>query len=235
MSADQSRIGRSNVSRSKAHERRIAHLLTDWSGVPFRRRRVEGRDTAVRVVELVADVIPCVGDFHFSIEAKCGRDFSLDGLMATPLVSCFTGWWHQACYDAQLVSGDLGRTVLPMMFFKPHPNWDWVAFSASAINLLCPKLSSHSDPDGAPANVVPGGAGKLWFPHLLFDAFAWLGEISGNVSHSKKHKKLVKLQLDAVVICRWRDFATSVMPESAFVKFPSAAVLASVGAGAVEG
>ena len=61
-----SRIGRSNVKTAKVHERRVAHLLADWSGVPFRRRRVEGRGNAVRIVELVADVIACAGDFHFN-------------------------------------------------------------------------------------------------------------------------------------------------------------------------
>ena len=37
---EMSRIGRSNVRRSKSHERRVAHLLTEWAGVDFRRRRV---------------------------------------------------------------------------------------------------------------------------------------------------------------------------------------------------
>jgi len=236
-----SKVGRSNVRTSKVHERRCARLMTAWSGVPFRRRRVEGREGAVRIVELVADVIPCVGDFHFSIECKKGKDFSFEGLMMNPAGSQFTEWWHQACYDAKLVTGDMRRPILPFMFFKPHPNWDWVAFSTKALGVLRPRqllpglsqqvLARTVPPDYvATYSDVAGDSlwNSLWFPHLRFDAFGWLGDIEGNVSHSKKHKKLVKLPLDPVFICRWRDFAANVAPDSSFLKFPDAAELASV-------
>ncbi len=56
--AQQSKIGKSNVRRSKGHERQVAHYLTDWSGQEFRRRRVEGRDVTVIERESTADVIP---------------------------------------------------------------------------------------------------------------------------------------------------------------------------------
>lgn len=204
--ADHSAIGKSNVRRSKTHERRIAKLLTEWSGVQFRRRRVEGRDSAVRVVELVADVIPCEGDFHFSIEAKCGKKFSLDALMANPTKCLFTDWWHQACYDAQLISGDLNRIIYPLMFFKPHPNWDWVAFSSYSLRVI--KQVGRLD-------------AELTFPHLSFDAFSFIGPIEGDVSHSKKNEKLVKIDLDPVIICRWYDFANNIDPVSTFVSYPN--------------
>lgn len=211
-----SKICSSSVKTSKVHERRVATLLSEWSGVKFRRRRVTGRDGAMRMVEMVADVIPVVGDFKFSIECKKGKDFSLDGLMTNPSGSCFTHWWHQACYDASLVSGDLKRTIYPMMFFKPHPNWDWVAFSANS--MLDIKGGSNVNELVLEAN--RRGDRKWWFPHLLFDNFGFMGQIECDVSHSKKHPKMVKLDLDPVVICRWRDFESFVCSHSAFSRFP---------------
>lgn len=207
---EQSKIGRSNVRRSKSHERRIANLLSKWSGVEFRRRRVEGRENAVRIVERTADVIPCVGDFHFTVEAKCGKGFSFDNLMDRPHTSLFSEWWHQCTYDAMLVSRDFKRTIYPMVFFKPHPNWDWVAISAYAINVLRPAKPIEF--------ALP--VESLWFPHIRFNAFAWLGEIEHNISHSKKNVKLFPLRLDPVIFCRWHDFAANVSPESAFFEFP---------------
>jgi hypothetical protein len=68
----------------------------------------------------------------------------------------------------------------------------------------------------------------LVLPHLYFGAFDWVGPVSGNVLHSKKNKKLVELQLDPVVMCRWRDFASAVRPESAFLNFPDDAAITSV-------
>lgn len=216
--ANFSKTGKSNVRTAKAHERRVAKLLASWSGVPFRRRRVEGRDSAVRVVELTADVIPCAGDFKFSIECKKGKDFSLDSLMANPTGSLFTNWWHQSCYDAQLLTGDLKRPIFPMMFFKPHPNWDWVAFSAHAIDTLRSQQ---------PLTIIlPDN--QLWFPHLRFDMFGLLNSIVGDISHSKKNKKLVGLKLDPLVICRWRDFELNVAPQSAFAVFPTAETLTTL-------
>jgi hypothetical protein len=191
-----SEIGKSNVRRSKNHERHVAHLLTAWAGVPFRRRRVEGRDTAVRAVEMVADVIPCVGDFYFTIEAKCGKGFSFDALMWSPKTCLFTEWYHQAAYDAKLLSDDKGYKIFPMVYFKPIPAWDWVAFPVSAMSILF---------DSCPA-----------FPHLRTSVYHNLGPISCNISHSKKNKNMVALQLEDVIICRWKDFAKAVPPGMAF-------------------
>ncbi len=212
-----SKVGKSNVRTGKAYERRVAHLLTDWSGVPFRRRRVEGRDSAVRIMELVADVIPCIGDFHFAIECKKGKDFSLDNLMSNPPGSLFTTWWHQACYDSQLISKDMDRVIHPMLFFKPHPNWDWVAISSLAVPHLVAKPG---------ISVLPGQT--VWFPHLRFDHYASMGPVEGDVSHSKKNKKLVSIELDPVIMCRWRDFEANVLPHATFANFPTADQLAKI-------
>lgn len=203
--AEMSRIGKSNVRRSKSHERRVAHLLAEWTGRMFRRRRVEGRDSTVVERESTADVIPVVGDIHFSIEAKCGEPTSLNGLLANPYNNQFTKRWHQTCYDAQLMTKVFNRHVYPLLFFKPHPSFDWIAISSLAFvnGVLLPKN---------------GGDSPLhcWFPNFEFH-YRW-GEISHNISHTKNKKNHVKvpLILDNAIICRWSDFAASVNPDSFF-------------------
>lgn len=199
MAADFSKIGKSNVNRSKSHERNVAKWLTEWAGVEFRRRRVTGRDTATRMVEATADVIPVQGDFLFSIEAKCGKGFTFDSMFAGLDTCKLTAWWHQTCYDAQFASVDRGRTIYPMLFFKPAIQSNWVAFSAAAVPALRPKVQ---------------GAGTLDFPHVKFDGYSRAGEIAGDVSHTKK-PKIVKILLDDVIFCRWKDFADHIDPASA--------------------
>lgn len=211
-----SRVGKSNVRTAKCHERRIAKLLTEWSNRPFRRRRVEGRGDDIKVVEGVADVIPVEGDIIFAIEAKKGKDFSLDGLMLNPAGARFTEWWHQASYDAQLLTEKTGITRYPMLFFKPHPNWDWIAvpFTVFQQNILTPCMSCQDE------YTVRRKSSEVWFPHIHFDAYSWVGPIEHNISRSKnKNNKVMKaLELQPVVMARWRDFERFVDPDSMFVQ-----------------
>lgn len=211
-----SKIGKSNVSTSKAHERRVKSLLTDWAGREFRRRRVEGRGDDVAVVEGVADIIPIDGEVIFAIEAKKEKDFSLDGLLANPRDNHkFTKWWHQTCYDADLLTKKSGTKRYPLLFFKPHPNWDWVAVDCEVftkgilrpLNKEC-HLGTGSTLDGR----------LVWFPHISFDAYSWVGSVTKNVSRSKKNPVMVGLQLAPCIMCRWRDFAANVDPESIFIQ-----------------
>ncbi len=132
-------IGRSNVRRSKAHERSVAKYLTEWSGVPFRRRRAEGRGELVVEVEGAADVIAVGADCIFSIEAKCGTGFSLDHLLADPPAALFTEWHHQSSYDAAIMSASRQRPVYPMIFFRPYSGANWVAFPVEVALVLRPK------------------------------------------------------------------------------------------------
>lgn len=224
--ANQSRVGKSNVSRSKNHERTVAAYLTEWSGREFRRRRVEGRDVTVIERESTADVIPVKGDIHCSIEAKCGEVQTFAALMDNPKGTKFTEWWHQACYDVSLVQKVFNRPFYPMMFFRPYLNQNWVAVSARLF-----QNGILSPPKDHPAYVewhktllkeANGGSYRVWFSHLLFDAYGRLGDISFNVVRTKKkaNYRYVPLQLDAMVICRWKDFAANVDPRSFFLDCP---------------
>jgi len=209
-----SKIGKSNVATGKCHERRIAKLLTDWSGRPFRRRRVEGRGDDVKVVEGVADVIPVEGDILFAIEAKKGKDFSIDGLMLNPIGARFTEWWHQSSYDALLLSEKTHIIRYPMLFFKPHPNWDWIAvpFMVFQQSILTPKEEYAEEYAECRKH------SEVWFPHIHFDAYAWTGPITHNISQSSKNKVMKALPLLPVVMARWRDFEKFVNPDSIFIQ-----------------
>lgn len=195
-----SAIGKSNVLKGKNHERRVASLLTEWSGIEFRRRRVEGRDESTMMIDSSADVIPVNAECLFSIEAKSGSGFSMDAMMIDPVRSLFGQWWFQACYDAKLLSQVKDGMFLPLLFFKPHPNHDWIAFSIDALSHL--KYMPESLVDS-----------NICFPHLVFDEYRRLGEVTGDVSHTNV-KKTVSLVMHPLIICRWKDFAKFVNPIS---------------------
>lgn len=205
----QSRIGKSNVNRSKTHERQVAKELSEWSSVTFRRRRAEGRGPAVVDLEGAADVIAIGYDFCFSVEAKCGKGFSLDAMLKNIATAKFTSWWHQATYDANLMTESRGRKIYPLLFFRPFLNTNWIAFPFEAIQLLVPKNES--------AGLQPQ---QLWFPHLIFNGYNAAGEIANDVSHSHKNKNIVNLQLSEPVLCRWQDFRDNIDPKSTFVTYP---------------
>lgn len=218
---DFSKIGKSNVRRSKAHERRIAKLLKEWSGVEFRRRRVEGREGDTVDIDRTADVIPCVPEWtRFSIEAKCGEWGTFDALMTNPTGTKITEWWHQANYDARIATTAYAKNhpstdepIFPVVFFKPHPNFDWIMISKKSVPFLRPK-----------GDATVHGSFSLWFPHMLFDYYEHCGPINCNVAHTKNKKnfQFVELNLDAAIFCRWKDFAEQVDPRSFFIQWPAA-------------
>lgn len=215
--SEQSRIGKSNVNRSKAHERRVSKLLYEWSGCEFRRRRVQGRDSTVLERESTSDVIPVSGNVIFAIEAKCGKMTHLDGLLMNPEKNIITEWWHQTCYDTELLVKKFERDFYPMMFCKPHPNFDWVCVSLRAFyNYLQPKDGESRERF---EKIVSYENKHLpWFPHFLFDYYQVAGPIEHDVLHSKRNVMMIGLDLSPMVICRWKDFAANVDPKSIFIE-----------------
>lgn len=199
-------VGLSNMRKGKTAERRVAALLTKWAGTEFRRRRVEGRDGATLRIDSASDVIPVAApNFPFSVEVKSGGGFSLHAILTNPIECLFGKWWFQACYDAQLMCAIRQRSVYPMLFFKPSRPYDWVAVSTKALPLLQPY--PHIPPVGD----------DLWFPHLRIDEYGRVGSVQGNVSHSPKHKQIVTIRLESVVICPWSTWALNVDPISLLV------------------
>jgi hypothetical protein len=206
-----SKVGKRNVATSKSHERRCKKLLTDWAGVEFRRRRIEGRGDDVTVLEGVADIIPVEGKVIVAIESKKGENFSFDGLFVNPHGAKFTEWWHQVNYDARLLTEKTGEKRWPMLFFKPHPNWDWIAVPTACFTQGIFRKKYW----------IPGDENihmtRCWFQHIKYDAYGWLGPIEHNVAASNKNKVLKAIELEPCTICRWKDFAEEVHPQSIFV------------------
>lgn len=201
-----SEVGKRNVATSKCHERRCKKLLTDWSGVDFRRRRIEGRGDDVSVVEGVADIIPVHGKILFAIESKKGEGFSFDALLTNPHTAKFTKWWHQVNYDARLLTEKTGEKKWPMLFFKPIPAWDWVAVPIECFKQHILKPTNVQDNDG-----------ECWFQHLKYDMYGTIGKIAHDISSSGKNKVIVELELESCIICKWKTFAAEVCPKSIFV------------------
>ncbi len=190
-----SRISRSSVSRSKESERKIANLMTEWSGVQFRRRRVEGKDVGTIALNSVADVIPIVGDFNFAIEVKIEKKFSLVALMKTTKTCTFTSWWLQVNHDCSLMTASRQRQTLPMLFFRHGVNFNWLALSVEGFESI--------EFRGRVATMTTA----------IYSSF---GVVSGNVSHSPKNKVIVSMQLPDVVFMRCDDFFASAVPSSVF-------------------
>jgi hypothetical protein len=208
MARTASEIGKSNVATAKSHERRVAKLLTEWSGREFRRRRVEGRESDTVLRDLTGDVVPADAQnrCRFNLEAKKGKGFSLTSIISGCSTCKFSEWYHQSTYDAQLVSKALGLDIKPMVFFKPNPNLDWIAFDWTAMDFLRFK------------DDMSRGCARPWFPHLLFEHYRDCGPISFNISHTKnrKNRVIVPLQLAPCFICSWNDFADNINPDSFF-------------------
>lgn len=186
---EQSRVGKSNVRRGKCHERKIAACLTEWSNIKFVRRKIEGKDEFITKRNSSADVICASKHFKFSVEVKCGAGFSHDALIMNPDTNKFSQWWSQAVYDAGITSRALGLEVLPMLFFKPKPNTNWVAITRTALQ--------HFE-------------FKEKLRYLSYDYPDV--EYTFDISHSKKHKNLVSLILPGIIMCPWSIFASSVVP-----------------------
>lgn len=191
-----SAIGRSNSRQGKSLERRVAKLFTEWTGHEFRRRRVEGRESNVIDRESTADVIPASISINLSIEVKKGAGFSLDAILAQPTKTKFCSWWHQSSYDAKLMTDHFKIKIYPFLFFKPSPNWDWVAFPISYWDLLVPKNDNIN------------------FPHLRYSAFESIPPVEHSISASKKNPKTYALSLEPCIFCRWKDFSENVDPIS---------------------
>ena len=114
---DRSAVGRRSKAKGKAGERKIAQMLTEFTGRNF--RKVPGSGGWNKQGSVVADYI-FTGDvicddktFAFSVESKNQPGaFSFPQLATVPEKSAFASWWHQTCADAKSVE------KLPILFFK---------------------------------------------------------------------------------------------------------------------
>lgn len=148
------KIARANVRKGKRHELRVSHLMKDWTGRDFRRRKVEGHDDKTISVDSTSDVIPIDGEIIVTIECKSGKGFSMPAMLTNIENNLFTKWWIQCSIDAHLLTKVKGYTIYSMLFLKPNVNVDWVALDHRLIDdeLLKPIEN------------------ELWLPSFKYDA-----------------------------------------------------------------
>lgn len=127
---DFSAVGRKSKRKGKTYERRAAKLLTEYTGVNFRKTPSSGGfnkfgGVAIREELFCGDVISDSKDFKYCIEAKNREEFTFESILKNPSTAPFTIWWYQCCDDAKRVS------MLPMMFFKPDSQADFIVVRPS--------------------------------------------------------------------------------------------------------
>lgn len=192
MARTASQVGKSNVSCGKAFERQVAKILTDLTGQVFRRRRVEGRDTTTIDRDFTSDVIPASVEPEYSIEVKNGKGFSVAAMFTNRETNKFTCWWHQANYDAKLATEAVGRSIAPMLFFRPTPQSIFVAVPVDHVSRLF------------------GDVELSGIKYCEYEGH----EIGMNVVHTKnsKNKNVVKLELRNVFILPVQSFLKMTYP-----------------------
>jgi hypothetical protein len=121
-----SAVGKRSKRRGNTYERRCAKLLTEFTGVGFRRVPTSGAfnkqgTTVIREELFYGDCVCDREDFLFCIEAKNQKAFNFQTILKNPATACFTAWWYQCCRDATLAR------KTPMLFFKPDNQADFVA------------------------------------------------------------------------------------------------------------
>lgn len=115
---DWSKIGRSAKSKGHTGERRIASLLTEFTGVNFRKIPGSGgynKTGGVVVAEhkFCGDIICDDPGFAFCVESKNRPDdFNFATLTTVPESADFTEWWYQVNAEAAYVK------LLPILYFK---------------------------------------------------------------------------------------------------------------------
>lgn len=125
---DRSKVGKKSKRKGKKYESRVSSLLTNFTGVKFRRVPCSGgfNKTGGRVILehiFSGDVICEDRQFRYSIEAKYRKDISLTALLKNPKTAALAKYWKQCVDDAN------SNKLKPMMFFKPNTNSDWVCLS----------------------------------------------------------------------------------------------------------
>ena len=121
-------MGAKSKQKGNRYERRCAKLLSEFTGVNFRKVPASGGfnkfgGQVVAEHAFSGDVICDKKEFMFSVEAKSQKAFSFVAMLKSPETAKFTEWWKQCVEDAKRVA------KLPMLIFKPDSQEDFVAIS----------------------------------------------------------------------------------------------------------
>jgi len=135
---DYSEQGRRSKRRGKTYERRAAKLLTEFTDIGFRSTPSSGGfnkqgGVVIREELFCGDVICDNPNFLFCVEAKNRKSFSFTALLKNSDTAEFSKWWYQCVEDAHKVH------MLPIMFFKPDNQADFVALDVCGFQVVNPR------------------------------------------------------------------------------------------------
>jgi hypothetical protein len=129
-----------NSNNGKNMENKCAKMWTAWTGVNFRRRKIEGHDTNTVSVDGTGDVI-CADSSKsckFTIESKNRKDFSFT---TTPfsIKSPFWSWFAQSACDARIKQYYTKLEYFPFLHFKPGSIGNFIALYKRDFESLNPQ------------------------------------------------------------------------------------------------
>lgn len=165
-------------------------MLTEYTEVSFRSTPSSGGfnkfgGVAIREELFCGDVISDSKDFKFCIEAKNREEFTFESILKNPNTAPFTIWWHQCCDDAERVN------LLPMLFFKPDRQADFIAV----------RLSDFKD-----------DLEKI--PHFRIAAYD--GVPLSIKMRDGKQVTILDVELETPCIINWKDFIKAYPAEEMF-------------------
>lgn len=186
-------VGRRSKNKGKYGERRVARLLSEFTGKNFRKVPASGgfvkQGSVVAEHIFTGDVICDDSDFLFSVESKNRpRDFSFAQIVAAPSKAPFTEWWYQTLTDADSVDR------LPMLFFKASASSN-ATVGAECVGLCKRGMDRVKYPDDA--------------PKAVFDIYERQVEFKHNGEH-------IKTTLETCFVVNWRVFVRYVSPDTMF-------------------
>jgi hypothetical protein len=188
-----SKVGKRVGAKGKSHERRVAQELREWTGDKEIQRTPnsggfnKSSKTTVGEREFASDIM-AKRVLAFTVEAKSQVGFNLDAVLAQQDGNAFTSWWFQANYDA----GRVGK--LPFLWFKPHPNFDWVALTYEG----CVRL----------------GLIDLKIPYIYVNAYG--REVVCEISLAQGGRSKHHMLLPNAYLFRWKDIKKYANPDQFF-------------------
>jgi hypothetical protein len=190
MTTDWAKVGRKAKRKGKTYERRCAKLLTEWTGVNFRKTPGSGGfnkqgGVVIREELFCGDLICDRSDFKFCVEAKNRQEFNFNAILKNPNTAAFTKWWWQCNDDAARMS------LMPILFFKPNNVDDFIALDFSALSMF-------------------GYTGR----RFMLDCYG--SPVTFTMTTKDKKKETITAKLSIPFIINWKEFAAEVDPSIAF-------------------
>lgn len=186
--------GSRNSTNGKSMENRCAKLWTKWTGIDFRRRKVEGHDKNTVSIDGVGDII-CADptkSCKFTIESKNRKGFSF---LNTPfsIKSPFWDWFAQSACDANIKEHYSNIEFFPFLHFKNGNIGNMVAFYKSDYEKL---------------DILEYVTGYEIRSNFLEKI----------IRRAKVSSKIVEYHVstDGIIISTWDNFTKSVDPKSVF-------------------